>query len=139
MRKQSACFFALVFMLPGYAVAQSETPPPMPLEQQEQREQMNKLSNLLGHLATDVGEIAAAKKDQCMKAFGNTEFCDCIAEKSPVGVDFFGYVQIAAGTKEDFKYEQLSPDDKELFDNTRRSRDEGASWKGKGDQIKPAN
>jgi len=29
MRKQSACFFALVFMLLGYAVAQSETPPPM--------------------------------------------------------------------------------------------------------------
>jgi len=31
MRKQLACFFALVFMLPGYAVAQSETPPPKPL------------------------------------------------------------------------------------------------------------
>jgi len=31
MRKRWACLFALVFMLPGFAVAQSETPPPRPL------------------------------------------------------------------------------------------------------------
>jgi hypothetical protein len=74
-----------------------------------------------------------------MKAFGNMEFCECIAEKSPVGVNFIGYVSIAAGTKEDFKYDQLSPDDKQLFDAARRARDKCVSWKGKGDQIKPAN
>jgi hypothetical protein len=48
-------------------------------------------------------------------------------------------VSIAAGTKDDFKYDQMSPDDKKLFDATRSARDECVSWKGKGDQIKPAN
>jgi hypothetical protein len=138
MRKQ-ACAFALVFMLPGYAVAQSETPPPMSLEQQEQLEAKERLSNTIGRLGAALIEFTAAKKTQCMKAFGNTEFCDCIANKSPTGVDFFEYVAIVAGTKEDFKYDQRSADDKKLFDATRTARDECVSWKGEGDQIKPAN
>jgi hypothetical protein len=40
--RTSTLFFALAFALPGYAVAQSETPPPMPLEDQEAIEQLNK-------------------------------------------------------------------------------------------------
>jgi hypothetical protein len=42
-------------------------------------------------------------------------------------------VSITAGTKGDFKYDQFSPDDKGLFDATRRARDECVadpeSWK----------
>ena len=39
--------------------------------------------------AKDLVEITAAKKTQCMKAFGNMQFCECIAERerSPVGVE----------------------------------------------------
>jgi hypothetical protein len=76
-----------------------------------------------------------------MKAFGNTEFCECIADKSPVAINFVGYVTILAETKEDLKYDQLSPDDKKLFDATRAARDECVNWKGKGttDKPKPAN
>jgi hypothetical protein len=86
-----------------------------------------------------VDQATALKKNQCMKAFGDMAFCNCIAEKSPVGVDFVGYVSIVAGTKDDFKYDQLSAEDKKVFDNTRVARDECVNWKGKGDTLKPAS
>ena len=109
----------------------------MPLEQQEQLEQLNHLSETLGRLETDITEMTAKKKNQCMKAFGDMAFCDCIGEKSPVGVNFIGYVSIAAGTKEYFKYDQLSAEDKKLFDNTRSAGDECVNWKGKGENLNP--
>ena len=121
-----------------YAWAQNQTTEPLPLEQQEQLQQRENFSNLVGRLATDLYQASVAKKTQCMKAFGNIEFCDCIANKSPTGIDFIGYVSIVAGTKEDFKYDQLSPDDKKLFDATRAARDACVKWKGKDDTLKPA-
>jgi hypothetical protein len=131
----------LVLLVPcghAQAQAQNETPPPMPLDQQEQLERLQKFKDSANALLNQVDVMTASKKNQCMKAFGNTEFCECIAEKSPVAITFVGYVSIVAGTKEDLKYDQLSPDDKKLFDATRAARDECVNWKGKSDKLKPA-
>jgi hypothetical protein len=128
----------LLLLFPALVKAQNETPPPMPLEDQEQLEQLQKLEDLAKNLQGSIETATAEKKNQCMKAFGDVTFCDCIGEKSPVGVNFIGYVSIAAGTKDDFHYDQLSLDDKKLFDATRAARDVCVNWKGKGDKLKPA-
>ena len=144
MQKQSAFVFFALCMVPGYAIAQqTETsPPPMSLEQQERLEAKQKFSDALAPLVTALVEGAKDKQTKCIKAFGNTKFCECIADHTPTGVDFLGYVSITAGTKEDFKYDQLSPDDKGLFDATRRARDECVadpeSWK-KATNSSPAD
>ena len=131
MQRQRTSLLIALFLLPGHAKAQSDTPPPMPLEQQEQLEQLEKANTAIHGLEAAIDEATKEKKNQCMKAIGNTAFCDCIAAKSPFGVNFVGYVSIVAGTKEDLHYDQLSPDDKKLFDATRASRDKCVDWKGK--------
>ena len=124
--------FFLFLALPVSALAQSGVaPPPMPLERQEQVEQLNKAQSAIDNIIANIDESTTIKKDQCMKVFGNTAFCNCIAEKSPVGITFVGYISIVIGTKEDLKYDMLSSDDKKLIDVTRKARDECVSWKSK--------
>ena len=135
MRTCALLFAALMF--PAYAAAENDTPPPMPLEDQEQMELLNNGVAAIKGLEAATEAATVQKKNECMKAIGNVEFCDCIAEKSPVGVNFIGYVSITASTKEDFKYDQLSPEDKKLFDATRASRDKCVDWKGKATSAKP--
>jgi hypothetical protein len=140
MRKRLALFFALSLVIPAYAKAQNQTTTkPLPLEEQEALENMQNVTQTLHDLSDLVTKGVAAKKLQCMKAFGNPAFCDCIAEKSPVGVDFIGYVSITAKTKQDFHYDELSSEDKELFDATRAAREKCVNWSGKDDKLKPAN
>jgi hypothetical protein len=102
------------------SLAQNETPSPMPLEEREAREAVSKA---LKGLAEAYGEIYETKQSQCMRAIGNREFCDCIALQSPSGIDFVEYVRIVSTSKADLNYDALSPEDKELVDNTRTSRD----------------
>jgi hypothetical protein len=89
----------------------------MPLDQQERYEAASKANEILNAFDAQAHVATVLKKNQCMKAFGNPEFCDCIGEKTPVVVTFSGYVSIVVATKEDFHYDQLSPDDK----NSRRA------------------
>jgi hypothetical protein len=39
-------------------------------------------------------EMRDTKEAQCMKAVGAKEFCSCIADESPEGIDFVDYVRI---------------------------------------------
>jgi hypothetical protein len=39
-------------------------------------------------------EMKDTKEAQCMKAVGAKEFCSCIADESPEGIDFVDYVRI---------------------------------------------
>ena len=114
---------SLLALSPPAFAQEQETPPPMPLEQQEAIQSLDKLQGLIDDLAKATTTATAAKKNECMKAIGITQFCECIAEKSPVGISFVGYVSILAGTKDDFHYDQLSDEDKKLFDATRASRE----------------
>jgi hypothetical protein len=139
MHMHSAFLLVLTLVLFAARAAAQEIPPPMPLQQQEALEQMNKFRGMLDDLKRMTIKEAAAKKAQCMKAFGDPAFCECIGEQSPVGVSFIGYVSIVAGTKEEFKYDQMSEDDKKLFDATRAARDKCVSWKGKAEALSPAS
>lgn len=132
MGKKWGLLCAAVIILPGQAEAESDqAPPPMSLEHQEAMENVDDFTGALEDLANLVTtKSAAAKKTHCMKAIGNPVFCECIAKESPVGVDFIGYVTITAGTKKLFKYDQLSDEDKKLFDATRAARDKCVTWRG---------
>ncbi len=124
--------FALLLFVPAHAMAQNDpAPPPMPLDKQEQIEQGEKANAVLNAYDAKMLAGVTVKKNECMKAFGNTEFCECIGEKSPVGVSFVDYVSIVVGTKESFHYDQLSPEGKKVFDATRAARDACVNWKGK--------
>jgi hypothetical protein len=79
------------------ALSQQDTPPP------DER------------LAEEIGqeelEMKNMKEAQCMMAIGNKEFCSCIADESPSGIDFVDYVSIALS-----RGAPLSAKDKALVD-----------------------
>jgi hypothetical protein len=56
-------------------------------------------------------EMRNMKEAQCMKAIGNQEFCSCIADESPSGIDFVDYVGIVLS-----RGAPLSAKDKALVD-----------------------
>jgi len=73
--------------------------------------------------------IGDRKQADCMKAIGNKKFCQCFREKSPSGVTFFGYIQIALSDKSEMKYDEVSKEDKTFIDNTWKARDACAGKK----------
>jgi hypothetical protein len=125
--------FALLisFCIHGASLAADLGTSSITLDQQEKIENYKKLENAVDEAGILLNKISTEKNGQCMKAIGNTDFCKCITEKSPSGVDFIQYVAIVAGTKNDFKYDELSQQDKDLFNATRQSRDKCVSRTGK--------
>ena len=68
---------ASVIVLPGQAWA-GETYRPIPLEDLEALEDIGNAVRAVDDLSASFERNVAARKTQCMKAFGNTEFCKCI-------------------------------------------------------------
>ncbi len=59
---------------------------------------------------------------QCLKAVGNSQFCECIANESPMSVNFVGYVAATSLTNEELHYSALKPDDRKAIDNSSAAR-----------------
>ena len=83
-----------------------------------------KLEQSAQELSTLVEEMSRKKETNCLKAFGNSKFCACLREKTPVGISFMGYIQVTTSTKEELKYNSLSKQDKEMVDNTLKAREQ---------------
>jgi hypothetical protein len=66
---------------------------------------------LAEELARSEIEMRAIKEAQCMKAIGAKEFCSCIADESPSGIDFVDYVRIVSD-----RSAPISADDKALVE-----------------------
>ena len=66
-------------------------------------------------LAQEIGQEELEMRDlrqaQCMQAVGAEEFCSCIADESPSGIDFVDYVRIVLS-----RSESLSAEDRALVD-----------------------
>jgi hypothetical protein len=97
--------------------------PALPLDQQEQVDQGNDLIMKLDQLMTQVDQMAALKAAQCVRATGNRKFCDCIANQTPVAIDFVQYVMITSRTREELNYDKMTADDKKTVDGARAGRE----------------
>ena len=67
--------------------------------------------------------MSRQKYSDCMKAFGNQKFCQCLRDKSPVGIDFAGYVKVVTTTKEELGYSKMDNETKQLIDNALKARE----------------
>ena len=70
-----------------------------------------------------IERVSRQKFSDCMKAFGNQKFCQCLREKSPIGVNFAGYVKVATATKDELGYSKADLETKGLIDNTLKARE----------------
>ena len=103
----------LLFLLP-LSVCFAEGPPSneradIEKEKQELIDEMDKMEKLAGQLMTE-------KEMECKRAFGNTEFCECLTDNLPIGVSFRKYIVIMTSKKDELDYDKLSREEKEMVD-----------------------
>ena len=123
MRALRTVLYAVFFLLPHQANA-GGAPSPVPLEEQERQDARSDSSQAIG--------------ERCIRAFGDTAFCDCIMWKGPRGITFMDYVLMASRTKDELKYDQLAADERKLVDSARAVRDECVRGKRKSsDRLGP--
>lgn len=118
--------FAILFLFSQSAVAQEKSGAPtktMPVETMHQIDSLEKALDATKELELLVDRMSRQKYSDCMKAFGNQKFCQCLRDKSPIGIDFAGYVKIVTTTKEELGYSKTDKETKQLIDNALKARE----------------
>jgi hypothetical protein len=114
----------LIFFSSSFAEENSgTTQKALTLEEIGQKEARENVSNNLQKLANHLLQSAETKYNNCLKAFGDEEFCRCIKNKTPSGITFAEYIEIIINTKEDLGYSQSDNATKVMIDNTIKARE----------------
>jgi hypothetical protein len=71
-----------------------------------------------------IEQISADFKFRCLRAVGDSAFCDCLVKKRPYSLHFEQYVGIITRTKAELAYDTLSDISKGIVDKVYGLRDE---------------
>lgn len=71
-----------------------------------------------------IEQISADFKFRCLRAIGDTAFCDCLVERRPYILRFEQYVGISSRTRSELRYDTLSDNGREVVDKVFVVRDE---------------
>ncbi len=71
-----------------------------------------------------IEEISADFHYRCMRAIGDTTFCECLVEKRPYILRFEQYIGISSKTKAELDYDTMSHYSKEIVEKVFLVRDE---------------
>ena len=107
------------------APASAEEKTPKKDTEVEALQKIDELANVrekIDNLTLLVENMTRKKESACRKAFGNQKFCKCIATNSPVGTDFYGYIQIVTTPKDELGYSKATKETKDIIDNNLKAR-----------------
>jgi len=117
---------ALLMLLSNHSSAQGDKPaPPKPptLEDMDSVRGLEALQAKSEQALALLAQISREKRTDCVSAFGDPTFCDCLRDNLPVAVSFLSYVQMVTTSKEKLGYAKLSTEQKVLVDNTLAARE----------------
>ncbi len=117
---------AALLLLSNSSVAGEKSAPsqkPTQVETLQQIDTMQKVSGLLEDMKLMAERNAQKKYSDCLKAFGNHAFCQCLRDQSPIGIDFADYVKVVTTTKDELGYSKADKETKQLIDNTLKARE----------------
>jgi hypothetical protein len=114
---------ALTAALLVFAVAQAQTREPT-LEELETERLMDQASKAFERTDLSIEEISADFHYRCLRAIGDTTYCDCLVEKRPYTLRFEQYIGISTRTRSELAYETLSVHGKDIVDKVYHVRDE---------------
>jgi hypothetical protein len=124
MKPLEVTFFYLVGLLTiSPALAQEG----MTLQQIEQKEGQEKLSELLDEAETLLNRMDRQWKNDCAKAVGYEPFCSCISKDIPSAWSFSDYVAITTKSKEENQYNKLDAQHRKAYDIVFSVRDKCVS------------
>jgi hypothetical protein len=121
MKLLVATIFHLVGLISISSVLAQEG---MTLQQIEQKEGQEKVTELLDEARTLLNQLDRQWKIDCAKAVGYEPFCSCISKDLPSIWSFSDYVAITTKSKEDNQYNKLDAQRRKAYDIVSSVRDE---------------
>ncbi len=88
----------------------------MSAEQIQKLDSLNHAMESLDKLKNLTDSMTRRKKSDCLKAFGNQDFCQCLSDNLPVSVSFQLYVTIVTTPKDKLGYSELDQENKGVVD-----------------------
>lgn len=96
----------------------------LPLEQRQKLADIEKAIAAMNKLKAMSEEISQEKKQACLKAFGHTKFCGCLADHAPIALSFQQYISVVTHSKDENKYSTLNSENKKIYDLALAARDQ---------------
>lgn len=94
------------------------------LEELEMEYLLKQASQAFEKHSLSIEQISADFKFRCLRAIGDTGFCDCLVERRPYILRFEQYVGISSRTKAELRYDTLSDNSKGIVNRVFVVRDE---------------
>lgn len=110
-----------MFVIAGTAHGQGREPS---LEELEMEHLIDQASRAFEKQDLSIEEISADFHYRCLRAIGDTTFCECLVKKRPYTLRFEQYVGISSRTKAELDHDTLSDYSKEIVDKVFRVRNE---------------
>jgi hypothetical protein len=117
-------FVVTIFHLVGlFSISSVLAQEGMTLQQIEQKEGQEKLTELLDEARTLLRQMDRQLKTDCAKAVGYEPFCSCISKDLPSAWSFSDYVAITTKSKEENQYNKLDAQHRNAYDIVSSVRD----------------
>ena len=117
----SAAALLTVFVFSTTSQAQSSEPS---LQQLEMEHLLEQASQAFEKNDLSIEQISADFKYRCLRAIGDTAFCECLVKKRPYILRFEQYIGISSRAKAELEYDTLSHYSKEIVNEVFVVRDE---------------
>lgn len=118
---QVAAVLFAVLALSAAAPVQGRKPS---LEELEMEHRLDQASRIFEKHDLSIEQISADFNYRCLRAIGDSAFCECLVKKRPYILRFEQYVGISSRTKAELDYDTLSDNGKKIVDEVIRVRDE---------------
>ena len=94
------------------------------LEELEMEHRLDQASRIFEKHDLSIEQISADFNYRCLRAIGDSAFCECLVKKRPYILRFEQYVGISSSTKAELDYDTLSDNGKKIVDEVILVRDE---------------
>ena len=118
---QVAAVLFAVLALSAAAPVQGREPS---LEELEMEHRLDQASRIFEKHDLSIEQISADFNYRCLRAIGDSAFCECLVKKRPYILRFEQYVGISSRTKAELDYDTLSDNGKKIVDEVILVRDE---------------
>ncbi len=118
--RPAATLVAALLLSAGVS-AQSREPT---LEELEIESLMDQASKAFERRDLSIEEISADFRYRCLRAIGDTAYCDCLVDKRPYTLRFEQYIGISSRTRSELAYETLGAHGRDIVEKVYDVRDE---------------
>jgi|GEM_PF-1579798 len=113
-------FVFIVIFLPNQKLFAE---PNMTIKQIEQKEEKDKVFDMLKEAETILNRMSRQWQTDCIKAIGYEPFCSCVGKEIPSAWSFSDYIAITVKSKQENKYQNLDKKGQSAYDLVFKVRD----------------